>query len=101
MWRIPDGDMRIVLDDSNAQVGSDVYVWPGVIGSHGVGSITDNGTRLLSFCLVHKLVVMGTCFRHKRIHQVTWHSPKQGVHTQIDHVLVSQSHRRYVYDTRV
>jgi exonuclease III len=101
MWRIPDGDMRIVLGDFNAQVGSEVDVWPGVIGSHGVGSITDNGTRLLSFCSVHKLTVMGTCFEHKRIHKVTWHSPKQGVHTQIDHILISQAHRRYVFDTRV
>jgi len=65
---IPKSDALVVLGDFNARVGCDNALWPGILGPHGVGEMTDNGERLLNMCSVYQLSVMGTRFPHRQIH---------------------------------
>lgn len=46
------------------------------IGTHGVGSMSQNGVRLLEFWELSNTVVSNTFFLQKDIHQITWNSPE-------------------------
>lgn len=49
--RSVDKKVRIVmLGDMNARVGNDCASWQGCLGKFGVGSMNDNGQRLLELC---------------------------------------------------
>ena len=71
------------------------------MGKHGLGTMNDNGERLLSFCMEHKLVIGGTIFTHKKIHTATWKLPDQTTLHQIDHICVSKKFRRSLLDVKV
>lgn len=88
---IPSGDIKIVLGDFNAKVGSDNYNLQRIMGSHGLGSSrNNNGELLVDFCARHSLFIGGTKFPHKDIHKYTWESPNGQYRNQIDHILINK-----------
>ena len=54
----------IVMGDFNAVVGSNRDGYENVMGHHGYGSRTENGSRLLQFASCHSLKVAGTLFQY-------------------------------------
>ena len=75
------------MGDLNAKVGNDNTGYEEVMGSHGLGTMNDNGERFANLCAANNFVIGGTTFQHKKIHKVTWISP--------DHV--TKTDRPYMY----
>ena len=65
-------NVTMLLGDLNAKVGQDNDNTERIMGKHGLGTMNDNGERLISFCMEHDLVIGGTLFPHKKIHKATW-----------------------------
>ena len=98
---IPKHDMQIINGDFNTQLGNDSDTWKPALRKHAEGELNNNGTRLLSFCLAHKLVVGSSLFPHKRIHKMTWNSPDGRTVIQIDHSIINQKWCNSLKDVRV
>ncbi len=86
----PAHDLKIVMGDFNAQIGTDNRGWESIMGKQATGDLTDNGLRLLSFSSGSELMVGGSIFQHKDIHKRTWRSPNGNTTNQIDHVCISK-----------
>lgn len=98
---IPGGDIKILLGDFNAKVGSDNKNLQTVMGSQGLGQIrNDNGERLVDLCARHRLFIGGTKFIHKNIHKYTWESPDGVTRNQIDHIMISKLFLGCLLDVR-
>lgn len=93
-------DIKIILGDFNAKVGSDNEGVELVMGKHGEGVRNDNGGRLIEFCGINELVIGGTLFPHKKCHKLTWTSPNAQTENQIDHILICKKWRSSLLDTR-
>ena len=92
--RTPCHEMKIVMGDLNAKVGSDNTSHDRAIGKDGCDSMNNNGERLLEFCMAYDLVVGGTLFPHREIHKLTWRSPNGRDKNQIDHLMINGTWRR-------
>ncbi|CAB3986927.1 Hypothetical predicted protein [Paramuricea clavata] len=97
----PGRDFTIMMGHFNAKIGNDNTGWEEVMGCHGLGDINDNGKRFADLCASHNLVIGGSIFPHKRIHQATWVSPDQTTENQIDHLCINKKFRRSLQDVRV
>ena len=97
---IPKHDVLVVLGDFNARVGNDNTNRERIMGKHGTGTMTDNGSRLCDICVENDLVIGGTFFQHKTIHKLTWRSPDGRTESQIDHILVNGKWRRSLQDVK-
>ena len=97
---VPDRDMKIVLGDFNAKVGNCNVGQEQVLGKHGLGTINENGVRLVSLCSANNLVIGGTMFNHKNIHKYTWTSPDGKHRNQIDHVMIGRKRKKSLLDVR-
>jgi len=97
----PRFDIKIVLGDMNAKVGREEVFRP-TIGKWSLHAETnENGLRLIDFATEKGMVVKGTFFPHKRIHQATWESPDGVTKNQIDHCLVDGRHFSDVINVKV
>ena len=85
MDKIPKRDLKILMGDLNAKVGSDNTDKELIMGRHGVGEQNENGELFSEFCMFNDLVIGGTLFSHKPIHKKTWKSPDGKTENQIDH----------------
>ncbi|XP_073811689.1 uncharacterized protein [Musca autumnalis] len=94
------GDIKILMGDFNAQVGSDNRNRENVMGKHGLGHLSENGELLLEVCDNFNLVLGGTLFPHKQIHKVSWVSPDRLTENQIDHIAISKMWRGSLLDVR-
>ena len=88
------------MGDFNAKVRSDNTGYDGILGTHGLGQMNENGERLADLCALNQLVVGGSIFPPKRVHKATWRSPDHITENQIDHV-ISQKFTRSCQDVRV
>ena len=88
--KIPSREDLIVLGDFNARVGADHSVWPNCIGHFGIGTINENGQRLLELCSQNAFCVTNTYFDVKDRHKVSWRHPRSGHWHQIDHILTKR-----------
>jgi len=96
----PKHDMLIIMGDANAKVGSDNDGHSRALGKEGMGSINENGERLVELCEEYNLVIGGTLFKHKNVHKYTWTSPNSRDRNQIDHIIINGRYRRSLADVR-
>lgn len=69
--KIKKSEIVIIMGDFNANVGSDNTNFELAMGTHGMGTMNDNGSRLMELCLDQELVVGGILFPHKAIYKLT------------------------------
>ena len=101
MDKIPKRDLKILMGDLNAKVGSYNTDKELIMGRHGVGEENENGELFSEFCMFNVLVIGGTLFSHKPIHKKTWKSPDGKTENQIDHITIDRKWRRSLHDVRV
>ena len=99
--KTPKRDLKILMGDVNAKVGSDNTNRELIMGSHGTGEQNENGEFFTEFCIFNDLVIGGTIFPHKEIHKTTWTSPDGKTENQIDHITIGRKWRRSLQDVRV
>jgi len=96
----PRADIKIVLGDFNAKIGSKNAGVEKVMGRHGVGIRNNNGEMLVDFCVAQQLTIGGSLFEHKTCHKVTWVSADGRTENQIDHCMIQQRWRKCLRDVR-
>jgi len=99
--KTPKRDLKIIMGDLNAKVGSDNTDNETIMGRHGIGEQNENGELFTEFCTFNDLVIGGTLFPHKTTHKATWISPDGRTENQIDHITISRKWRRSLHDVRV
>nr|KAG5699715.1 hypothetical protein BaRGS_022113 [Batillaria attramentaria] len=85
--KAPRRDLKILMGDLNAKVGTDNTDRELIMGKHGTGTQNENGELFTEFCTTNDLVIGGTIFPHKTIHKTTWTSPDGRTVNQIDHII--------------
>jgi hypothetical protein len=71
------------------------------MGKHHLGNMTENGSLLTKFCVIHDLIIGGFLFAYKKGHKVTWASPDTTTENQNDHVCICRKWRRFLEDVRI
>ena len=95
--KAPKHELVVVIGDLNAKVDDSNEGFEDIVGKHGIGTINDNGDRLVSFAAFNNLVITGTIFPHRIGHKLTWTSPDGLTQNQIDHILISRQHRTFFF----
>nr|KAG5685711.1 hypothetical protein BaRGS_027976 [Batillaria attramentaria] len=98
--KAPRRDLKILMGDLNAKVGTDNTDRELIMGKHGTGTKNENGELFTEFCTTNDLVIGGTIFPHKTIHKTTWTSPDGRTVNQIDHITIGRKWRRSLLDVR-
>ena len=96
----PRADIKIVIGDFNAQIGSENAGVEKVMGRHGLGTRNVNGDMLVDFCVAQQLAIGGSLFPHKTCHKITWVSADGRTQNQIDHCIIQQKWRKSLRDVR-
>ena len=99
--RTPRRDIRILMGDLNAKLGSDNTGRERIMGRHGLGWLNENGERFAYLCAFNDLAIGDCIFPHKTIHKATWISPDGRSSNQIDHIAIGRKWRRSLIDVRV
>jgi hypothetical protein len=63
-------DIKIVMEDLNAKVGTENEGLEHVTCRHGRNRINENGEMFIDFCVSQKLTTGGTLFIHKEVHKI-------------------------------
>ena len=61
-------DMTILMGDFNAKIGSDNTGHEDIMGTHGLGQMSENGERFADLCALNQLVIGRSIFPHPRSH---------------------------------
>ena len=91
-------DVRIVMGDFNAKVGSECT--DEITGHYGLGERNDRGERLVQFCQEENMTISNTLFQHQNRHLYTWTSPGDRIRNQIDYILVKTRFRNHVKNVK-
>ncbi len=67
---LPKKDVKIMIGDWHAKVGTDNVGWEQVMGCHGYGKRNDRGERLLEFAFKNDLLITNTRFQQKDSREV-------------------------------
>jgi len=87
MEQVPHRDVKIVMGDMNAKVGTDNMGRQEVMGRHGArAEMNENEEKWADFCQANEPVIGRTLFPHKECHKRTRMSPDGGTENEIDHV---------------
>ena len=98
--RVPHANKLLLMGDFNARVGTDHASWENTLGSHGVGNVNSNGTRLLSLCAQNELCITNTYFQQADRHKTTWMHPGTKQWHMIDYVITRHRDIKDVFHTR-
>jgi len=71
------------------------------VGSLGEDVINDNGDKLIDICEQNSWKILNAYFKHKRIHQYTWHQDTQELRSIIDYIITRQNSGLKFQDVRV
>lgn len=93
--RLPESDMKIILGDMNAKVGTEEYYKPAIGRYSKHTESNENGRKLISFALEKEMRIISTDFQRKEIYKGTWRSPDGQTINQIDHVLIPRRYAKY------
>jgi len=72
MTTVPPHDEVVVTGDFNAVSGINKVGYDKVLGPFGSGTPNDNTDHFLSFCAPYNLYILGSWFKRKHIHRLTW-----------------------------
>ena len=86
-------DITILVGDFNAKIGMDNTGYEDIMGTHGLRQMNENGERFADRSVLNQLVIGGSFYPHKRIHEATWISPNGVTENQIDHICISRKFR--------
>ena len=89
----------LIAGDLNSRTGKKVNNL--VVGPFGEEIINDNGDKLIDICEQNSLKVLKGYFKHKRIHQYTWHQDTKELRCIIDYIIGRQSSGLKLHDIRV
>ena len=99
---IPSYDIKLLIGDFNAQIGSERKGLEQTIGPHGTSPVhNDNGERFISFCSNNGFSIAYTYFQHKLIHKKTWRSPDGKTFNEIDYICINNRWKSSLRDVRV
>ena len=87
-------DVTTLMGHFHAKIGSNNRGYEEVMGTHGIGEMNENGEMFADLCSFNRLIIGGSVFPHRRIHNVTGVSPDHRTENQIDHICTSQKFRR-------
>ena len=96
----------ILLGDLNSTIGMNSKmsgVWDYILGSNNSDRLrtNNNGERLLTFCSEHRLKIINSIFRTKRIHRGTWHHASSGIRKRIDYICTGEFVAKFIQSCRV
>ena len=87
------------MEDFNACIGSaDHNTSPQTIGPFATDSRTNNGEKLVNFCVANNVVISSTFFQPKPVHQKSWMHPRTKKWHTLDYTLVNNKSRSSVED---
>jgi len=72
-----------------------------VVGPFGEEVTNDNGDKLIDICEQNSLTILNGYFKHKRIHQYTWHQDTKDLRSIIDYIITRQNTSLKFQDVRV
>ena len=72
-----------------------------VVGPFGEEVTNDNGVKLIDICEQNSLTILNGYFKHKRIHQYTWHQDTKDLRSIIDYIITRQNSSLKFQDVRV
>ena len=67
----PRRDIKILLGDTNAKLGSNNTGRAEIMRKHGFGTMNKNGKLFADFCTFNDLVIGRSVFPHKTMHKAT------------------------------
>ena len=96
----------ITLGDFNYAISSrsrDSGAWDNALGHNNANQIetNDNGEKMLTWCLKHRMKILNIMFRSKRIHRGTWRNPKTGRWKRLDYICTSGWLAKFASSCRV
>jgi len=96
----------IILGDWNATISSESKssgAWDSILGHNNSDRVqtNENGERILAWCSKHRMKIMNTLFRTKRIHRGTWRHPATGIWKRIDYICTSKWVSKFIQSCRV
>ena len=71
------------------------------MGPVGEEVINDNGDKLVEICEQTSLKILNRYFKHKRLHQYTWHQDTQELRSVTDYIIATQNSALKFQDVRV
>ena len=87
-------DIKIVMGDFNAKVGSERV--ENIIGPWGIGEENERGERLIEWCKENGFMISNTWYQNHPRRQWTWMSPGDRTRNKIDFILVQDRFRNAI-----
>nr|KAG5705195.1 hypothetical protein BaRGS_011221 [Batillaria attramentaria] len=96
--KAPKRDLKILMGDLNAKVGTDNTDRELIMGKHGTGTQNENGELFTEFCTTNDLVIGGTIFPQDHPQNHLDITGREELLNQIDHITIGRKWRRSLLD---